>query len=85
MIDATILHTRGRYCLVFKDERAEPLHKWIKIAAGPTVEGPWGDVSEAFTESWSEDLRLCGWDTPTSFTTITIVLHGVTKRSAPRT
>ena len=54
VIDATILHTRGRYFLVFKDERAEPLHKSIKIADGPSLDGPWSNISEEFTESWSE-------------------------------
>jgi hypothetical protein len=53
-IDATILQTRGRYYLVFKDERLEPLHKWIKIADSASLEGPYSNVSEAFTESWSE-------------------------------
>ncbi|MCX6630287.1 MAG: DUF1080 domain-containing protein, partial [Candidatus Solibacter sp.] len=54
VIDATILQTNGRYYLVFKDERPEPLRKQIKIAEGPTLEGPWTNVSEALTEAWSE-------------------------------
>ena len=54
VIDATILQTRGKYYLVFKDERLEPLHKWIRIAEGATLEGPWQNISEALTESWSE-------------------------------
>jgi len=54
VIDATILHTRGRYYLFFKDERLEPLHKWIRVAGGPTLEGPWGNISEPLTKSWSE-------------------------------
>lgn len=54
VIDATILQARGKYYLVFKDERLEPLHKWIRIAEGPTLEGPWTNASEALTESWSE-------------------------------
>lgn len=54
VIDATILHARGRYYLMFKDERVEPLRKWIQIADGPTLEGPWANVSEHFTEEWSE-------------------------------
>ena len=54
VIDATILQTRGKYYLVFKDERLEPLRKWIKIAEGATLEGPWQNISEALTESWSE-------------------------------
>ena len=54
VIDATILHTRGRYYLIFKDEQLEPLHKQIKIAEGSSLEGPWQNISEALTESWSE-------------------------------
>jgi len=54
VIDATLLQTRGKYYLVFKDERLEPLHKQVKIAEGPSLEGPWTNISEALTESWSE-------------------------------
>ena len=54
VIDATILETKGKFYLVFKDERPEPLKKFIKTAEGPTVEGPWSRISEEFTESWSE-------------------------------
>jgi beta-xylosidase len=54
VIDATILETKGKFYFVFKDERPEPLKKFIKIAEGPTVEGPWNNISEEFTESWSE-------------------------------
>jgi hypothetical protein len=54
VIDATILKTNGKFYLVFKDERPEPLKKVIKIAEGPTVEGPWSHISEEFTEAWSE-------------------------------
>jgi Glycosyl hydrolases family 43 len=50
-IDATMLQTRGRYYLVFKDERLEPQHKWIKIADSASLEGPYSSVSEAITES----------------------------------
>lgn len=54
VIDATILQTAGKYYLVFKDERLEPLHKQVKIAEGDTLEGPWRNISEALTEPWSE-------------------------------
>jgi hypothetical protein len=54
VIDATILHARGQYWLVFKDERPEPLHKEIEIARGPCVEGPWTNIQGPFTEAWSE-------------------------------
>jgi len=54
VIDATILQTRGKYYLVFKDERLDPLRKFIQIAEGESLEGPWRNISEALTESWSE-------------------------------
>jgi beta-xylosidase len=54
VIDATILTAKGRYYLIFKDERKEPLNKYIKSASGASLEGPWTNISEPFTESWSE-------------------------------
>jgi beta-xylosidase len=54
VIDATILQDGAKYYLVFKDERKEPLKKFIQIASGSSVEGPWSGISEPFTEPWSE-------------------------------
>lgn len=54
VIDATLIRTRGKYWMVFKDERPNPLHKELKIAQGPSLEGPWSSISGALTESWSE-------------------------------
>jgi hypothetical protein len=54
VIDATLFHTRGRYWMVFKDERPNPLHKEIKIAQGPALEGPFSSISGPLTEPWSE-------------------------------
>jgi beta-xylosidase len=54
VIDATILRDGSKYYLVFKDERKEPLKKFLQIASGPSLEGPWSGISEPFTESWSE-------------------------------
>jgi Glycosyl hydrolases family 43 len=54
VIDATILQTGLKYYLIFKDERKEPLKKFIQIASGASLEGPWSGISEPFTESWSE-------------------------------
>ncbi len=53
-IDGTILRDGEKYYLVFKDERAAPLRKSLKIAEGPSLMGPWGQVSRPFTPSWSE-------------------------------
>jgi beta-xylosidase len=54
VIDATILQTGSKYYLVFKDERKEPLKKFIQIASRQSLEGPWTGISEPFNESWSE-------------------------------
>jgi len=54
VIDATMLKAEGKYCLVFKDERRWPEHKQMRLATGPTLEGPWSGVSEPFTEPWTE-------------------------------
>ena len=51
VIDATILRTGSTYHLVFQDERKEPLKKFMQIASGPSLEGPWSEISEPFTES----------------------------------
>lgn len=54
VIDATILRARGRYYLVFKDERPNPVHKALRTAEGPSLEGPWSNIGDEFTEAWSE-------------------------------
>jgi hypothetical protein len=54
VIDATLIEARGRYYMVFKDERNEPLHRWLEVTSGPTLSGPWKGISEPFTVSWSE-------------------------------
>lgn len=59
VIDATLLPSdgskaNGSYRLVFKDERKEPEGKHIRMASGASMEGPWSDVTPAFTEPGSE-------------------------------
>jgi hypothetical protein len=54
VIDATILETRSRYYLIFKDQTRTPLRFQLRLAQGPTLEGPWNNISDTFTESWSE-------------------------------
>ena len=54
VIDATILKSGGKYYMVFKDERVNPLKKNLRIAVADHVEGPYGNVSEAFTKDWVE-------------------------------
>lgn len=59
-IDATIFHaktTHGSgdpYRLIFKDQTYDPLTFQERIAIGPTLEGPWSDISGPINESWSE-------------------------------
>jgi hypothetical protein len=58
-IDATILHARDRYYMVFKDERQEPeLRRCLRIAEAPALTGPWSNISGPLTEAWSEGPSL---------------------------
>lgn len=55
VIDATEVQTGpNEFHLLFKDERLKPEVKALRIASGPTAEGPWSGISEPFTEVWSE-------------------------------
>jgi hypothetical protein len=54
VIDATILRTRGRYYLIFKDQTKSPLTYKLRMAQSRSLEGPWSDISSTLTESWSE-------------------------------
>ena len=54
VIDATIFHDRGDYYFIFKDQTPDPLRYQISYATGPRVEGPWSNIHEPITESWSE-------------------------------
>jgi hypothetical protein len=53
-IHGTILQICARYYSVLKDERLEPLHKWIKIADSASLEGPYSNLGETITANWSE-------------------------------
>ncbi len=54
VIDGTIVQVGSKYRLVFKDERDKPVKKFIQYATGPSLEGPWTEISEPFTEAWAE-------------------------------
>ncbi len=54
VIDATMLHARGKYYLIVKDETLKPVKKNLRIAVGDCPEGPFGAVSALFTPSWVE-------------------------------
>ena len=54
-IDATIFHgASGPYRLIFKDQTYDPLCFQERVATGPTLEGPWKEISGPINESWSE-------------------------------
>jgi len=54
VIDATIIRDGGKYYLIFKDEREEPVKKNLRIAVASTVQGPYEQVSQPFTRDWVE-------------------------------
>lgn len=54
VIDATLFHGRDRWYFVFKDQSLDPLRYCERWASGPTVDGPWGELSGPINESWSE-------------------------------
>ena len=58
VIDATLIHTSNTYHLIFKDERKTPLKKVLQIASGPTIEGPWSNISPPISEHWSEGAAI---------------------------
>ena len=60
VIDATLLPgTAGKpFTLIFKDERKTPLEKHLLTATGPGFEGPWGNISQPISETWSEGAAI---------------------------
>lgn len=54
-IDATIFQqSKHLYRLIFKDQTLDPLCYQERFATGPTLEGPWRNISAPINESWSE-------------------------------
>ncbi len=59
-IDATIFSGKtgrgknGPYRLIFKQQTYDPLTFQERVATGPTLEGPWSNISGPINESWSE-------------------------------
>lgn len=49
VIDATLLHADGRHYLIIKDETRTPPRKYLQIAAGDDVRGPFSPLSAPFT------------------------------------
>lgn len=58
VIDATLIHTGTNYHLIFKDERKTPLKKVLQVAQGPTMEGPWSNITPPISEPWSEGAAI---------------------------
>lgn len=58
VIDATMFHRhfagKDDVVMVLKDQTADPLRYDERWVAGPSVEGPWGELSGPINESWSE-------------------------------
>jgi hypothetical protein len=54
VIDATLFKGTDRFYLVFKDERKNPLAKYLKLATAPSAEGPFSSISSPFTTNWVE-------------------------------
>jgi hypothetical protein len=61
VIDATELPPTAPgkpFTLIFKDERKTPLAKHLLTTTGPTAEGPWANMSEPISETWSEGAAI---------------------------
>jgi hypothetical protein len=56
VIDSTIIAYKGRFLMVFKDEREE--HKGLRSCWAPTPLGPWEALSEQFTPRLVEGPSL---------------------------
>jgi sucrose-6-phosphate hydrolase SacC (GH32 family) len=49
VIDATLLHARGRHYLIIKDETRHPPKKYLQITESADVRGPYRPLSAPFT------------------------------------
>lgn len=58
VIDATLLQTGPTTTLIFKDERKAPLQKHLLTATGPSLEGPWSNISAPISETWAEGAAI---------------------------
>ncbi len=54
VIDATLLAAQGKFYLIFKDERKDPVKKNLCYAIADKPNGPFGPPSEPFTGDWVE-------------------------------
>jgi len=80
-IDATIFHgATGPYRLIFKEQTYDPLTFQERVATGPTLEGPWSNISGPINESWSEGPSAIRSAINTSSTTTTIARRAPVSR-----
>jgi hypothetical protein len=54
VIDATILPAFGKFHLIIKDERKNPVKKHLRIASSEDMAGPYQDLQPPFTRDWVE-------------------------------
>lgn len=54
VIDATALQVGKKNYLLFKDERKEPVKKFIQLAESSHLGGPWSNIQPPFTDPWTE-------------------------------
>ena len=54
VIDPTIFENDGRWHLLFKDETSVPSKKYLRIADGNDLQGPFGRPREPFSPQWVE-------------------------------
>jgi len=54
--DATILPANGRYYLIVKDDTSKPAKKNLRITSSDSLDGPYGELDDAFTPKrlWAE-------------------------------
>jgi hypothetical protein len=53
-IDASLFQANGRWTMVFKDERRNPVMKVLKLAFANSPAGPWSEPSEPISRDWVE-------------------------------
>ena len=58
VIDATILKEGDTFYMIVKDERDFPLKKNLRITSAKNILGPWTELSEPITNSWTEGPSL---------------------------
>jgi predicted GH43/DUF377 family glycosyl hydrolase len=54
VIDATILPAFGKFHLIIKDERKNPVKKHLRIASSDDLAGPYENLQSPFTRDWVE-------------------------------